>query len=310
MQICRQIIVFIAVLAAAILCSADENEPFEMTVEISEGDNVVNWESLIFADKIKKEEGSDEKSEPEESGRDDRPEHSVKKDKKPKEAVREEKTEHGTGSRISEEAEPAAATVPGEPDYTPADPKWGHYYGETPKINDDNQRYQAPAEPVKEVKKPVAEASPKEEKTETDEPAMFPVDVIISNQSDTEFDSILSTGVRVSYKNVYTTLLIGTNYSSSAARPLSLGLSVGGLYKIRDFTLKAGFGYRKIWDFGHSDVDDSSLGLEASVSYSIFDWFAISAGTGFNYSVLKDSSFSDGIFVPTFFTALEFNLIR
>ena len=144
----------------------------------------------------------------------------------------------------------------------------------------------------------------------TGEPATFPIDVIISNQSDTEFDSILSTGVRVSYKNIYTTLLIGTNYSASAARPLSLGLSVGGLYRIHDFALKAGFGYRKIWDFGHSDVDDSSLGLEASVSYNIFDWFAISAGTGFNYSILKDSSFSDGIFVPTFFTALEFNLIK
>ena len=56
MQIYRQFIVFIAVFIAAFLCSADENEPFEMTVEISEGDNAVNWESLIFADKIKNEQ--------------------------------------------------------------------------------------------------------------------------------------------------------------------------------------------------------------------------------------------------------------
>lgn len=310
MQIYRQFIVFIAVFIAAFLCSADENEPFEMTVEISEGDNAVNWESLIFADKIKKEQADAGEKEPENSVEENATPQTEKKVKNPKNTVCEEKTGQEPDMRISEKPEPENIQAPKEPEYSPSSPKWGHYYGEAPKIIEENQRYQEPLEREREIDKPVAKAPEKEEATEVGEPATFPIDVIISNQSDTEFDSILSTGVRVSYKNIYTTLLIGTNYSASAARPLSLGLSVGGLYRIHDFALKAGFGYRKIWDFGHSDVDDSSLGLEASVSYSIFDWFAISAGTGFNYSVLKNSSFSDGIFVPTFFTALEFNLIR
>lgn len=310
MRFYNQLIVFIAVLFAAVLCSADENDPFDMTVEISEGDNAVNWESLIFADKVRKEEPATEKKDQENDTGNDKTGQTGKKVKKPKNTVHEEKTGYDTAARDLEETKPEELPGSGEPEYSPANPKWGRYYGETPKIVEDTQRYQSTEEPQKEVKKPVAEASPKEEETGNAEPATFPIDVIVSNQSDTEYDSFLSTGVRVSYKNVYTTLLIGTNYSTSAARPLSLGLSVGGLYRFRDFALKAGFGYRKIWDFGHSDVDDSSLGLEASVSYNIFDWFAISAGTGFNYSILKDSSFSDGIFVPTFFTALEFNLIK
>ena len=75
--------------------------------------------------------------------------------------------------------------------------------------------------------------------------------------------------------------------------------------------LKAGLGYKKIWDnTENSDFNDWSLGIEAGGSYSIFSWFALGAGIGMNYSILKDSGFTDGKFVPTFFADFEFSLIK
>ena len=106
-------------------------------------------------------------------------------------------------------------------------------------------------------------------------------------------------------------LSVGTDYGASSQKAYSLGITAGGFYKIHDFALKAGLGYKTIWDYtADSRFNDYSLGFEAGVSYNIFNWFALAAGTGVNYSVLKYSDFSSGKFVPTFFGALEFNLIR
>ena len=91
MRFYNQLIVFIAVLFAAVLCSADENDPFDMTVEISEGDNAVNWESLIFADKVRKEEPATEKKDQENDTGNDKTGQTGKKVKKPKNTVHEEK---------------------------------------------------------------------------------------------------------------------------------------------------------------------------------------------------------------------------
>ena len=159
--------------------------------------------------------------------------------------------------------------------------------------------------------KKVAKIEKQPEIIKEDDPSLLSVDLILQTQHDTEFDPMLSTGVRVNFANIYSTLSFGTDYSTSSNRAYSLGITAGGFYRIKDFALKAGLGYKKIWDNSeNSDFNDWSIGIEAGGSYSIFSWFALGAGIGMNYSILKDSDFTDGKFVPTFFADFEFSLIK
>ena len=191
-------------------------------------------------------------------------------------------------------------------EYTPSSKNWGEYYGTTP-------RYDYPIY-EKEEKKEKSAVAVKEKEPEIikkDDSSSLSVDLILQTQHDIKFDPMLSTGVRVNFANIYSTLSVGTDYGTTSQRAYSLGITAGGFYRISDFALKAGLGYKKIWDnTEHSNFNDCSLGIEAGGSYSVFSWFALGAGIGMNYSVLKDSGFTDGRFVPTFFADFEFSLIK
>ena len=297
-----QIFVFITLFLIQITVSASEEKPFELTVEISEGVNAAGWESVVFAD-LEKEEKKEEKSAEteEETGG----------NKKEKKQI-PETTHEISDETESEEAETKIFEAkpkeekPQKEEYNPASKNWGEYYGTTP-------RYDYPIY-EKEVKKERSSVAVKEKELEIikqDDPSLFSLDLILQTQHDTEFDPMLSTGVRVNFANIYSTLSVGTDYSTSSKRAYSLGITAGGFYKIKDLALKAGLGYKKIWDnTENSDFNDWSLGIEAGGSYSIFSWFALGAGIGMNYSILKDSDFTDGKFVPTFFADFEFSLIK
>ena len=297
-----QIFVFITLFLLFTIVSASDEKPFELTVEISEGANAPDWESVVFAGLDKESEKEEESAETEEKAE----KNDGKKKKTP-----EEKHE------ISDKAEPDDADTevfeaktkedePAKEEYSPASKNWGEYYGTTPK-------YDYPVYEKKEKKdgKKVAKAEKEPEIIKEDDSSLLSVDLVLQTQHDTEFDPMLSTGVRVNFANIYSTLSVGTDYSTSSQRAYSLGITAGCFYKISDFALKAGLGYKKIWDnTGHSNFNDWSLGVEAGGSYSVFSWFALGAGIGMNYSILKDSGFTDGRFVPTFFADFEFSLIK
>ncbi|MBR4490059.1 hypothetical protein IKP13_05425 [bacterium] len=298
-----QIFIFINLFLIIPLFAEEDEKPFELTVEISEGANAPDWEKALFADHEKKDEkeggsaGSEEKS-------------AGNKEKKKKEP---EKREESDAADTPEEAlnkpgeaEKTAETPQNKDEYSPASKNWGEYYGTTP-------RYDYPIYGKEEKNKgsTVAAKEKEPEIIKEDDPSSLSVDLILQTQHDTEFDPMLSTGVRVNFANIYSTLLVGTDYSTSSQRAYSLGITAGGFYRISDFALKAGLGYKKIWDnTENSNFNDWSLGIEAGGSYNIFSWFALGAGVGMNYSVLKDSGFTDGRFVPTFFADFEFSLIK
>ncbi len=284
------------------IVSASDEKPFELTVEISEGANAPDWESVVFA-------GLDKESEKEEE--------SAEKEEKAEEKDGEKKKTPEKKHEISDKTEPDDADTevfeakpkedePAKEEYSPASRNWGEYYGTTPK-------YDYPVYEKKEKKdgEKVAKTEKEPEIIKEDDSSSLSVDLVLQTQHDTEFDPMLSTGVRVNFANIYSTLSVGTDYSTSSQRAYSLGITAGGFYKISDFALKAGLGYKKIWDnTGHSNFNDWSLGVEAGGSYSVFSWFALGAGIGMNYSVLKDSGFTNGKFVPTFFADFEFSLIK
>ena len=297
-----QIFVFITLFLIQNIVAEDGEKPFELTVEISEGANAPGWESKVFAD-LEKDEEKEEKSavaEEKESGN---------KEEKKKNS---EKTQEISDTSEAEKAEPEVAETKEtaekeqKEEYTPTSKNWGEYYGTTP-------RYDYPIY-EKEDKKERSAVAAKEKEPEIikeDDSSSLSVDLILQTQHDIEFDPMLSTGVRVNFANLYSTLSVGTDYSPSSQRAYSLGITAGGFYRISDFALKAGLGYRKIWDnTENSNFNDWSLGIEAGGSYSIFSWFALGAGIGMNYNILKDSNFTDGRFVPTFFADFEFSLIK
>ena len=297
-----QIFVFIILFSIQTIVYAEEEKPFELTVEISEGANAPGWEKVVFADHEKKAEKKEKSAETEE---------------KTEEKSEEKKENPEKTNEISEETAPEEVDTevieakpkeedPQKEEYNPASKNWGEYYGTTP-------RYDYPIYEKEEKKegKKVAKIEKEPEIIKEDDSSSLSVDLILSTQHDTEFDPMLSTGVRVNYANLYSTLSVGTDYSTSSQRAYSLGITAGGFYRISDFALKAGLGYKKIWDnTENSNFNDWSLGIEAGGSYSIFSWFALGAGIGMNYSVLKDSDFTDGKFVPTFFADFEFSLIK
>lgn len=297
-----QIFVFITLFLIQNIFASDGEKPFELTVEISEGANAQGWESKVFAD-LEKDEEKEEKSAVAEE------KESKNKEKKKKES---EKTQEIGDTSEAEKAEPEVpetketAEKEQKEEYTPSSKNWGEYYGTTP-------RYDYPIY-EKEEKKEKSAVVTKEKEPEIikeDDSSSLSVDLILQTQHDTAFDPMLSTGVRLNFANIYSTLSVGTDYSTSSQRAYSLGITAGGFYRISDFALKAGLGYKKIWDnTEHSNFNDWSLGIEAGGSYSVFSWFALGAGIGMNYSVLKDSGFTDGRFVPTFFADFEFSLIK
>ena len=277
-------------------------KPFELTVEITAGVNAPGWESTVFADFEKEEEKEEKSAETEEK---------TEENKEEKKKEPEKKHETSDASEAGETENKIAETEKNEEkaqkeEYSPASKNWGEYYGTTP-------RYDYPIYEKEEKKENTAVAAKEKELKiiKEDDSSSLSVDLILQTQHDTEFDPMLSTGVRLNFANIYSTLSVGTDYSTSSQRAYSLGITAGGFYKISDFALKAGLGYKKIWDNSeHSNFNDWSLGIEAGGSYSIFSWFALGAGIGMNYSVLKDSDFTDGKFVPTFFADFEFSLIK
>lgn len=297
-----QIFVFITLFLIRNIVAEEGEKPFELTVEITAGANASGWESMVFADLEEDEEKEERSVETEEK-------ESENKEEKKKDA--EKKHEISDASEAEETETEIAGTEKNEEkaqkeEYTPASKNWGEYYGTTP-------RYDYPIY-EKEEKKEKTAVAVKEKEPEIikeDDSSSLSVDLILQTQHDTEFDPMLSTGVRVNFANIYSTLSVGTDYSTSSQRAYSLGITAGGFYKISDFSLKAGLGYKKIWDnTENSNFNDWSLGIEAGGSYTIFSWFALGAGIGMNYNILKDSDFTDGQFVPTFFADFEFSLIK
>ena len=294
-----QVFIFIILFLIQNIFASDGEKPFELTVEISEGANAPGWESKVFADLEKDEEKEEKSAETKEQ-------ESGNKEEKKKE--NEKTQEISDASEAESETNKTKETAEKEQkeEYTPSSKNWGEYYGTTP-------RYDYPIY-EKEDKKERSAVAAKEKEPEIikeDDSSSLSLDLIVQTQHDIEFDPMLSTGVRLNFANLYSTLSVGTDYSTSSQRAYSLGITAGGFYRISDFALKAGLGYRKIWDnTENSNFNDWSLGIEAGGSYSIFSWFALGAGIGMNYNILKDSNFTDGRFVPTFFADFEFSLIK
>ena len=298
-----QTFLFITFFLIQNIFAQDSEKPFELTVEITAGANAPGWESTVFSDLEKEETEKEEKSaETEEKESENKEEKKKDPEKKQETSDASEAENAETGTSETEKNEEKVS----KEEYTPNSKNWGEYYGTTP-------RYDYPIYEKEEKKKKAALATKEKEPEiiKEDDSSSLSVDLILQTQHDTEFDPMLSTGVRLNFANIYSTLSVGTDYSTSSQRAYSLGITAGGFYRISDFALKAGLGYKKIWDnTEHSNFNDWSLGIEAGGSYSIFSWFALGAGIGMNYSVLKDSDFTDGRFVPTFFADFEFSLIK
>lgn len=297
-----QIFVFITLFLIRNIVAEEGEKPFELTVEITAGANAPGWESTVFADFEKEEKKEEKSAETEEKTEEN-------KEEKKKDA--EKKHETSDASEAEETENKIAETEKNEEkaqkeEYSPASKNWGEYYGTTPRYD-----YPIYGKEEKKEKTAVAVKEKEPEIIKEDDSSSLSVDLILQTQHDTEFDPMLSTGVRVNFANIYSTLSVGTDYSTSSQRAYSLGITAGGFYKISDFSLKAGLGYKKIWDnTENSNFNDWSLGIEAGGSYTIFSWFALGAGIGMNYNILKDSDFTDGQFVPTFFADFEFSLIK
>ena len=296
-----KVFVFISLFLMCVNVCAEGEEPFGLTVEISEGKNAENWESVIFAGLAEKTETEEKTAVTEEKSAGS---------KKEKKKIPEKKHDISETHAVKEEEKTIAETaekedLPQDEEYSPASKNWGEYYGTTPRY--DFHVYEK--EEKKEGEK-VTKVEKEPEIIKEDDSSLLSVDLVLQTQHDTEFDPMLNTGVRVNFANIYSILSVGTDYSISSQRAYSLGIAAGAFYRISDFALKAGLGYKKIWDNSEKHFNDWSLGIEAGGSYNILSWFALGAGVGVNYSVFKDSNFTDGKFVPTFFADFEFNLIK
>jgi len=288
--------------------STESGTPFSVNVLVEEGENVTGWEDGIFGKTSKKKEDEHKKKEEEKSENKEDVEKSQEKESSPKESHEPENIEEpqneteNVQKTIEEEPDP---DVDGkEPEYGKNDPKWGRYYGDSKQIE---KKY----EPV--------DVEDKNEETQTvkdivdskNNEEFVPIDILLWSHGGDGYLAMINTGVRVSYLNMYSTLSLGTDYSDSIERPMSLGVNLGGYYRIDDFLITADLGYEKIWDFGDNpELNDYALGLKAGLSYSVWSWFAISAGAGVNYNILKDDSFEKGRFSPMIFGGFEFNLMK
>lgn len=289
-------IVFISILAVSPFIFSESADPFTGDVQVEEGENAVNWEERIFGSQKKKKE----KKESVNDNKEEQKIEIVKKEEKPAEKdVAADRSED-----VPDDPAVSAKQPENSEEYGRNAPEWGRYYGENIKVKEDEKFVEV------EKKDPVQ----KEEDVElaqNEEPFMFPIDLLLWSHGGDGYNAMINTGVKVSYWNVYSVLSVGTDFSTIAARPLSLGVAAGGFYRISDFSITADLGYEKVWDFGdNAAINDYALGLRAGLSYSVLSWFAISAGAGVNYSIFKDSSFEDGKFIPMIFGGFEFSLIK
>jgi hypothetical protein len=291
-------IVFISILAVSPFIFPESADPFTGDVQVEEGENVVNWEEGIFGPQQKKKE----KKEAVNENKEEQKIEIVKKEEKP---VKNDVTDDDRQDAANVPENTVGGSEPTEniKEYGKNNPEWGRYYGENIKVNEDRKFVEV------QQKDPVQKEDV--ELAQNEEPFMFPIDLLLWSHGGDGYNAMINTGVKVSYWNVYSVLSVGTDFSTIAARPLSLGVSAGGFYRLSDFSITADLGYEKVWDFGdNAAINDYALGLRAGLSYSVLSWFAISAGAGVNYSIFKDSSFEEGKFIPMFFGGFEFSLIK
>jgi len=288
----------IFILAISPFLFSESNDPFTGKVEVQEGENVINWEEGIFGPSKERKEKKKAESD-------------IKEEQK-KEIVKKEKTPvhndipvvEDDVENVSEDDVETQETVENTEEYGKNSPEWGKYYGEKTEIKHEESFVQL-------EKNKVEEKNNENSALQVEEPFMFPIDLLLWSHGGIEYNAMINTGVKVSYWNVYSILSIGTDFSLIAERPLSLGVTAGGFYRISDFSITADLGYEKVWDFGdNSAINDYALGLRAGLSYSVFSWLAISAGAGVNYSIFKESDFENGKFIPMFFGGFEFNLVK
>jgi len=279
--------------------STESATPFSVNVLVEEGENVTGWEEGIFGKTSKKKENEHKKKEQEKSENKEDVKKSQGKESSSKEPEKEIENEQ---KMIEEESDPDVDEK--ETEYGKNDPKWGRYYGDSKQIEKTHK-------PV-DVEDKKEEQEPEKSVVDSNKDEEFmPIDILLWSHGGDGYLAMINTGVRVSYLNMYSTLSLGTDYSSSVERPMSLGVNLGGYYRIDEFLITADLGYEKIWDFGDNpELNDYALGLKAGLSYSVWSWFAISAGAGVNYNVLKDTSFEKGKFSPMIFGGFEFNLMK
>lgn len=278
---------------------SESKDPFTGTVEVEEGENVINWEENIFRNVAKTNDLPKGEAEKKEEQVKELP---VKKDEKIKKG--QETNELPDNENIGEPDAKSEKSPEKNEDHGKNSPEWGRYYGENIKL-ENNEKFV-----VVDQKENIA-APDEKPIVHSEEPFMFPIDILLWSHGGDGYNAMINTGVRVSYWNIYSTLSVGTDFSATANRPVSIGIAAGGFYHLSDFSVSADLGYEKVWDFGdNASVNDYALGLRAGLSYSVLSWLAISAGAGVNYSIFKDSKFEDGRFIPMFFGGLEFNLIK
>lgn len=281
--------------------SSESPAPFSVNVLVEEGENVVGWEDGIFGKIVKKDEKKKEENKDLKKAENKTEEKETKQ--KEVQEVAEEESESEPEPKPELESELETDEDKKETEYGRNDPKWGRYYGDSSQIEQKHK-------PV-DVEEKNEETEAVKAIVDSKEEEFIPIDILLWSQGGDGYLAMINTGVRVSYLNMYSTLSVGTDYSASIDRPMSLGVNLGGYYRIDDFLITADLGYEKIWDFGDNpELNDYALGLKAGLSYSIWNWFAISAGAGVNYNILKDSSFEKGKFSPMIFGGFEFNLMK
>ncbi|MGI6393672.1 MAG: hypothetical protein ACOX2F_02900 [bacterium] len=292
---------FIFILFTPFFAFSVATDPFTVEVEVEEGETVAGWEEQIFGVKEKKKEQKQVE---------------VPKEKESKENKRTvtekplpQKREQLEATEIVEElnesplfSEPFEVKEKEEDkeekEYGKESPNWGRYYGE------NNSVY---------ATEKIAENRENEGGGEVaqKEPFLFPIDLLLWSHGGYGYNPMVNAGIKASFRNFYSILSVGTDFSAEAARPLSFGVAAGGFYRIRDFSITADLGYEKVWDFGHNQsINNYALGLRAGVNYSVFSWFAVSAGAGLNYSVFNNSNFEKGKFIPMIFGGFQFNIIK
>ncbi|HDT11405.1 MAG TPA: hypothetical protein ENN58_01560 [bacterium] len=294
-------IIFFVCIFFSLSAKSDSRDPFTGTVNVETGENVVDWERNIFSFAEKENEQSGE-----EESEDDENKKLVVERKESSEPVTEDilPEEENETELIAESIESDREDLQIN-DKMPADDfddkkvRWGEYYGPTPVLG------------KVEEKKVDSNIEKVEEKTVEKESSMFPLDVILYSQGGDNYVPMINAGLKLSYWNIFSSVSIGTDFSSSLARPMGVNMFVGGFYRFWDISVNAALGYEKVWDFSDKgDFDNYSLGFKTGFNYHMLSWMSVSAGAGFNYCIMKESAFEEGKFVPMIFGGFEFSLIK
>ncbi len=305
--------VFFLMTTRLLSASADSKDPFSVLVMVETGENVVDWEKKIFTHLERKASLEDQEEQEEDIQREKETAVTEKtSDENLKEDIEATVTEMDIESLehtdvISEETKALSLKdeVKIEMDESGSDErnaKWGEYYGPT-------LRHERLEENIETVRPAVDDHE--EQIVYKDEGSMFPLDIIVYGQGGSNYTPMINTGIKVSYWNLFSSVSVGTDFSSSLNRPIGVNMFVGGFYRLWDISVNAALGYEKIWDFSdEGTLDNYSLGFKTGLNYHMLSWMSISAGAGLNYCIMKDSGFADGKFVPMIFGGFEFNLIK